>query len=72
MAALREEFGMPIGARREQPSGYFWIVDETDQEEATRAYRAQILAMCRTLRVLDSPRRRTELAGQVELELVGK
>lgn len=71
VAQLRDEFKMPIGARREQPSGYFWIVTEADQEEATRAYRAQVLSMCRTLRILDSPRRRSELAGQVELELVG-
>ncbi|MCB1020611.1 MAG: hypothetical protein KDC27_11825 [Acidobacteria bacterium] len=72
VASLREEFGMPIGSRREQPSGYFWVVTEEDHEAAWGPYRAQMLTMARTLKRCDSPRRLAELAGQLEMELVGE
>lgn len=65
---LRAAHRCPIGARRGQPEGYFWIVDAADREAAVEPYRRQILAMWRTLRVLDSTASLRELHGQLRLE----
>lgn len=66
--SLRTTHRMPIGASREEPAGYFWIVDAEDQAAAARPYRNQILTMWKTLRVLDSRKRLRELLGQLKLE----
>jgi len=58
---------LPIGGRREEPFGYFVILDEEDQEAAARPYRAQILAMWRRLRVLDTPARLKALLDKLTL-----
>ena len=58
---LRREHLMPIGARREEPSGYFWIVDAADREVAAAPYRRQILTMWETLRRMDTPQHLREL-----------
>ncbi len=65
---LRVTHRVPIGARREEPAGYFRIVDAEDREAAVGPYRSQILQMFRVLRVLDEPGRVRELLGQLRLE----
>jgi len=65
---LRVMHRVPIGASREEPFGYFRIVDAEDRAVAVRPYRRQILTMWRTLRTLDSPERCQELLGQLTLE----
>lgn len=57
-----------IGARRGEPAGYFWIVSAEDQVAAVGPYKAQILAMLRRLRVLDSPEDYCAFIGQLPLE----
>ncbi len=57
-----------IGARRGDPEGYFWVVDAEDQAAAVKPYRAQIIAMLRRLRVLDSPEDYREFVGQLQLD----
>jgi hypothetical protein len=57
-----------IGANRQEPYGYFWIVDAADHAAAVAAYRAQILSMWRTLQVLDDDTSLRELLGQLKLE----
>jgi|GEM_PF-3572345 len=68
VAALRTDHHMPIGARREEPAGYFWIVDAADREAAVTTYRAQILTMWGTLRRLDSPQKLRELRDKMTVE----
>ena len=65
---LRFTHRMPIGANREEPFGYFWIVDAADQLAAVGPYKAQIISMWRTLRALDSKTGLRELLGQLRLE----
>lgn len=59
---------LKIGARREEPVGYFMIVDATDQETAVRTFRNQIIAMWRRLRVIDDRRSLREFHGQLTLD----
>jgi hypothetical protein len=54
-----------IGARRSKPHGYFWIETAEDQAAAAAPYRAQILAMLRRLRVLDSAEDYRRFVGQL-------
>lgn len=64
---------MQIGARREDPAGYFMIQNAEDLDAAVRPYKSQILAMVRRLRVLDpSHHSRLEFMGQIRCELEGK
>lgn len=64
---LRMLYRKPVGSKRDQPAGYFWIVSAEDQEAAARSYRQQILSMFRVLQVIDSPERMREFAGQLTL-----
>jgi hypothetical protein len=57
-----------IGARRDEPCGYYWIVDAEDQAAAVSPYKAQILSMLRRLRVLDSHEDYRAFVGQLALE----
>ena len=59
---------MRIGAKREEPSGYFTIVDAEDLAAAVGPYRAQIFAMWRRLRVLLSKHELAEMLGQLRIE----
>ncbi len=59
---------MRIGARREDPAGYFMIETAEDLEAAVKPYRNQILAMWRRLRVLEQTHKLMELLGQLRLE----
>jgi hypothetical protein len=59
---------MKIGARREEPFGYFTIESAADLEEAAGPYRAQILSMWRRLRVLESRQAMRELHGQLRID----
>lgn len=59
---------MKIGGRREEPVGYFVIEDAEDLRVAVGPYRAQILAMWRRLKVLESARELRELLGQLTLD----
>jgi len=57
-----------IGGRRDEPCGYFWIVDAEDQAVAVSPYKAQILSMLRRLRMLDSAEDYRVFVGQLALE----
>ena len=65
---LRVAHRCPIGARRAEPVGYFWIADAEDHEYALRPYREQVIEMFRVLRALDSRGRLSELLGQLTLD----
>jgi hypothetical protein len=59
---------LQIGAKREEPAGYFVIQDVADREAAVGPYRSQILSMWRRLRVLEGPQTLRELLGQLRLD----
>lgn len=65
---LRVTHRAAIGASREEPAGYFRIMDAEDREAAVAPYRSQILRMFQVLRVLDDPAGVRELLGQLKLE----
>jgi hypothetical protein len=67
VADLIDGHKMRIGARREEPAGYFMMCDGEDIQAGTGAYRAQFISMARRLRVLD-PEGMPELFGQLSLE----
>lgn len=56
-----------IGSKRDQPSGYFWIVDAEDEHVAVAQYRAQLIQMGRRLRVIASDTAYREAIGQLNL-----
>ncbi len=65
---LRVTHRAAIGARREEPAGYFRIVDAEDLEETVGPYRSQILRMFQVYRALDEAHRVREFLGQLSLQ----
>jgi hypothetical protein len=59
---------MRIGARREEPVGYFVVVTAEDLDIACKAYESQIFSMWRRLRVLRQPHHLRDLLGQLRIE----
>ncbi len=70
--ALIVKHHLRIGAKRDEPFGYYIIQDAADLEAAVKPYKSQIISMLRRLRVLDEPHARREFLGQVRLELEGE
>ncbi len=68
---LRVDHGIPIGARRQKPFGYFIVVDAEDARLAVEPYAKQIFSMLRVLRVFTKRNRRLwkEFAGQIRLQV---
>ncbi len=68
---LRVDHGIPIGARRRKPFGYFIVVDAEDARLAVEPYAKQIFSMLRVLRVFTKRYRRiwVEFAGQLRIEV---
>ncbi len=60
-----------IGSKRDDPPGYFRIMDAEDREATLAAYRSQVVRMFQVLRALDEPARLRELLGQLRLEEEG-
>lgn len=56
-----------IGAKRDEPAGYFWIVTAEDERVAVAQYKAQLIQEARRLRVLASDAAYQELMGQLRL-----
>jgi hypothetical protein len=63
---------MKIGARREEPAGYFMIETKEDLAAAVGPYRSQILSMLRRLRVLDTYEACRDFLSQVRSVLEGE
>jgi len=68
VAQLIETHLCRIGSRRDEPCGYFWILDAEDQEAAVRPLKAEMRAFARRLRVLDSDEDYRTFMGQLALE----
>jgi hypothetical protein len=67
---LRVVHRCPIGARREEPAGYFWIVDAEDLEAGLGPYRAQVIEGWRVLRAIAPRAWVLQLHGQLTLDEV--
>jgi hypothetical protein len=65
--SLVEDFGLPIGASRQQPSGYFLCVTPEDMEDAIRPLVHEIESLARRVRVLGGEQRLAEIWGQMRL-----
>lgn len=57
-----------IGARRDEPAGYFVIEGIEDLDAAVGPYKAQMLSMLHRLRVLAPPEVVREFLGQLKIE----
>lgn len=66
---LVEEFGIPIGASRTEPTGYYLAVSAGDITAAIAPYLAEIRSLARRVRALAGEHRMAELLGQISLEL---
>jgi len=56
--------GIPIGARRSKPTGYFLVVSQADLDAAIGPLWGEIYALLRRLRVLSSKEQVAKLFGQ--------
>jgi biotin operon repressor len=66
---LTEQHGVPIGARRQPPYGYFLCVTPDDYAAARRPYLNEVLSLLRRLKALNPDQRLLELYGQLELAI---
>jgi hypothetical protein len=66
---LTEQYGVPIGARRQPPYGYFLCVTPDDYAAARRPYLNEVLSLLRRLKALNPDQRLLELYGQLELAI---
>lgn len=66
---LTEEFGIPIGASRQQPHGYYLCVTAEDYAAACRPYIHEVQSLVRRLHALHPTPRLSEILGQLQLEL---
>ena len=66
---LVEDFEIPIGASRQEPYGYFLCVTQEDYDQALRPLVNELISIARRVRALASQERRSEVMGQLQLEL---
>lgn len=69
MKSLVEDFGVPIGASRQEPYGYFLIITPEDLEQALRPLQNEITSLARRVRTLAGAQRVAEIFGQVRAEM---
>jgi hypothetical protein len=65
--SLVEDFGLPIGASRSAPFGYFLCVTPGDVDDAVRPLVHEIVSLARRVRVLAGSERVAEIMGQLNL-----
>jgi len=61
---LRADYRLPVGARRRQPSGYFWIMTVADVDETVAPMVSQAKRMLQAASRLAGKRRVREMLGQ--------
>lgn len=66
---LRKKHSCQIGARHEDPAGYFWIDNDEDRKAAVGPIRSQVEKMFETLVVLDTLERNRELLDELKTRL---
>lgn len=66
--SLIEDFGIPIGASRGKPCGYFLIVTPDNLEQALRPLKHELESLARRVRKLAGRRCATEMLEQLRLD----
>ena len=67
--SLVEDFGIPIGASRRPPYGYFLIATREDLEHALSPLRGELRSLSRRYRALAGKKILAAVFGQIQLEL---
>lgn len=67
--SLVEDFGLPIGASRQEPHGYFFIVSADDLEFALRPLANEVISIARRMRKLGGSAIVKEMLGQIRVEI---
>jgi hypothetical protein len=67
--SLVEDFGIPIGASRQEPYGYFLIVSAEDLESALRPLANEVVSLARRMRKLGGTSIVKEMLGQLRVEM---
>ena len=66
---LTEDFGIPVGARRQRPYGYFLCVTAEDLELAAQVYIHELISLARRIRALRGPQMVEHAFAQARLHL---
>ena len=66
---LTEDFGIPIGASRQQPYGYFLCVTPEDLDRAAEPYIHELISLARRIRALRGPQMVEHAFEQARLHL---
>jgi hypothetical protein len=67
--SLIEDFGIPIGASRHKPYGYFLIVSSDDVDVALRPLANEVISIARRMRKLGGSDIVKEMLGQLRVEM---
>jgi biotin operon repressor len=67
--SLVEDFGLPIGASRQEPYGYFLIVSADDLEFTLRPLANEVISIARRMRKLGGSALVKEMLGQLRVEM---
>jgi hypothetical protein len=70
--SLVEDYGIPLGASRVHPFGYYLIETADELENAISIYTDEMRSLARRVRALGGPQRTAELFGQIQLALTGE
>jgi hypothetical protein len=66
---LVEVYGLPVGASRHFPAGYFLVVTAADREAALRPLRAEFYSLLRRIKALGDNRVVEKMLGEAQQEL---
>ena len=66
---LVEDFGLPIGASRQEPYGYFLCVTAEDFDIAVRALVSEVESLSARIRALGGSQALKEILGQERLDI---
>lgn len=65
---LVENFGIPIGASRGEPHGYYLVMTLEEMRTTVRVYEGEVFSLLRRIRTLNPKHRMVELFGQMKLQ----
>jgi hypothetical protein len=69
MRSLVVDYGVRIGAARQQPYGYYLVTTAEEAKEAAQVYESEIRELARRVRVLRGTHFVAELLGQIRLQM---
>jgi len=66
--SLVEDFGLPVGASRGEPSGYYLIMTAEEARHTAAAYVNEIRSLARRVKAIEPDHKILELLGQMKFE----